>query len=53
MTMTAMHHLADTGGRYAIISMCLGSGMGMATLIENLARERRAAKESACRESCS
>jgi acetyl-CoA acetyltransferase family protein len=35
MTMTAMHHLADTGGRFAIISMCLGSGMGMATLIEN------------------
>ena len=38
MTITAMHHLADTGGRYAIISMCLGSGMGMATLIENLRR---------------
>ena len=38
MTMTAMHHLADTRGRYAIISMCLGSGMGMATLIENLVR---------------
>jgi acetyl-CoA acetyltransferase family protein len=38
MTMTAMHHLADTGGRYAIIAMCLGSGMGMATLIENLRR---------------
>lgn len=38
MTMTAMHHLQDTGGRYAIISMCLGSGMGMATLIENLSR---------------
>ena len=38
MTMTAMHHLQDTGGRYAIISMCLGSGMGMATLIENLIR---------------
>lgn len=36
MTITAMHHLADTKGRYAIISMCLGSGMGMATLIENL-----------------
>jgi acetyl-CoA acetyltransferase family protein len=34
MTMTAMHHLADTRGRYAVISMCLGSGMGMATLIE-------------------
>jgi acetyl-CoA acetyltransferase family protein len=38
MTMTAMHHLADRGGRYAVISMCLGSGMGMATLIENLQR---------------
>jgi acetyl-CoA acetyltransferase family protein len=38
MTITAMHHLADTGGRYAIVSMCLGSGMGMATLIENLRR---------------
>ena len=36
MTMTAMHHLADTGGRYAVVSMCLGSGMGMATLIERL-----------------
>jgi acetyl-CoA C-acetyltransferase len=38
MTMTAMHHLADNGGRYGVISMCLGSGMGMATLIENLRR---------------
>ena len=38
MTMTAMHHLADHGGRYGVISMCLGSGMGMATLIENLRR---------------
>jgi acetyl-CoA acetyltransferase len=37
MTITAMHHLADTGGRYAVISMCLGSGMGMATLIERVA----------------
>jgi acetyl-CoA acetyltransferase family protein len=38
MTITAMHHLADSGGRYAVISMCLGSGMGMAVLIENLLR---------------
>ncbi len=38
MTMTAMQHLAECGGRYAVISMCLGSGMGMATLIENLRR---------------
>ena len=38
MTITAMHHLADSGGRHAVISMCLGSGMGMAVLIENLRR---------------
>jgi len=38
MTITAMHHLADTGGRYGIVSMCLGAGQGMATLIENLKR---------------
>jgi len=38
MTITAMHHLADHGGRYAVVSMCLGSGMGMAVLIENLVR---------------
>jgi acetyl-CoA C-acetyltransferase len=38
MTVTAMQHLADTGGRYAVVSMCLGSGMGMAVLVENLLR---------------
>lgn len=36
MTITAMHHLAKSGGRYAIISMCIGGGQGMATLIERL-----------------
>jgi acetyl-CoA C-acetyltransferase len=36
MTMTAIEHLKQTGGRRAIISMCLGSGMGMATLIERV-----------------
>lgn len=38
MVTTALHHLADTGGRYAVVSMCLGSGMGMAVLVENLIR---------------
>ncbi|MEN9630623.1 MAG: hypothetical protein RJA10_3851 [Pseudomonadota bacterium] len=38
MTITALQHLADSGGRYGVISMCLGSGMGMATLVENLQR---------------
>jgi acetyl-CoA acetyltransferase family protein len=36
MTITAMHHLVASPGRYAIISMCCGAGQGMATLIENL-----------------
>ncbi len=36
MTMTAIQHLEMTGGRYAVVSMCLGSGMGMATLIERV-----------------
>lgn len=38
MTITAMHHLAASGGRYGVISMCLGGGQGMAMLIENLKR---------------
>lgn len=38
MATTAMHHLADTRGRYAILSMCLGAGQGMAMLVENLRR---------------
>jgi len=37
MTMTAMEHLEDTDGRYAVISMCLGAGQGMAVLIERIA----------------
>ena len=38
MTLTAIHHLIDTSQRYAIISMCMGAGQGMAVLIENLKR---------------
>lgn len=38
MTMTAMHHLQDTQGRFAIMTMCIGAGQGMAMLIENLLR---------------
>ncbi|GAY21941.1 thiolase family protein [Sphingobium fuliginis] len=36
MTLTAIDHLQDSGGRFAIISMCIGGGQGMATLIERL-----------------
>ena len=38
MTLTAIHHLIDTNQRFAIISMCMGAGQGMAVLIENLKR---------------
>jgi acetyl-CoA acetyltransferase family protein len=37
MTITAMHHLRDSRGRRAIISLCLGAGQGMAMLIERIA----------------
>ncbi|MFD2856219.1 thiolase family protein [Seohaeicola zhoushanensis] len=37
MTMTAVEHLRQTGGRRAILSMCLGAGQGLAMLIERVA----------------
>lgn len=36
MAMTAIEHLRQTGGRRAILSMCLGAGQGMAMLIERV-----------------
>lgn len=35
LTVKAAHELARTGGRYAVISMCIGGGQGIAALIEN------------------
>jgi acetyl-CoA acetyltransferase len=37
MTIVAMQHLAESGQRHAVVSMCLGAGHGMAMLIENIA----------------
>ena len=37
MTLVAMQHLRETKQRYAIISMCMGAGQGLAMLIENVA----------------
>ena len=34
LLLTAMRELEDTGGRYALCTMCIGVGQGMATLIE-------------------
>ena len=33
---TALHQLEETGGRYALCTMCIGVGQGMATIIERV-----------------
>ena len=33
---TALHTLERTGGRYGLISMCCGGGLGTGTIIERL-----------------
>lgn len=38
MLVSALNHLRRTGGRYGLVSMCLGGGMGMALIVENLKR---------------
>ncbi|MBL6692208.1 MAG: thiolase family protein, partial [Pseudomonadales bacterium] len=35
MAMNGVQHLRETEGRYAILSMCLGAGQGLAMLVEN------------------
>jgi 3-oxoadipyl-CoA thiolase len=36
LALTAMHQLEATGGRYALISLCIGIGQGIATIIERV-----------------
>jgi acetyl-CoA acyltransferase len=33
---TAVHELRRTGGRYALCTMCIGVGQGIATIIERV-----------------
>jgi acetyl-CoA acyltransferase len=33
---TLVHHLAATGGRYGLASMCIGVGQGLATIVERV-----------------
>jgi acetyl-CoA C-acetyltransferase len=35
LTLTAARELRRRGGRYAVVSACVGGGQGMALLIEN------------------
>ena len=36
LVMTAMYQLRRTGGRYALCTMCIGVGQGIATIIERV-----------------
>lgn len=34
LALKAMHHLKATGGRYALVTMCIGGGQGIAVVLE-------------------
>ncbi len=36
LVVKALHELARTGGRYALVTLCIGGGMGIAAIFENL-----------------
>jgi acetyl-CoA C-acetyltransferase len=36
LTVKLMHELERTGGRYGIVSLCIGGGQGIATIFERL-----------------
>jgi acetyl-CoA acyltransferase len=36
LTATAIHELRRRGGRYAVVTMCIGGGMGAAGLFERI-----------------
>jgi acetyl-CoA acyltransferase len=38
MTGTLLRSLEKTGGRYGVVSMCIGGGMGAAALFERVAK---------------
>ena len=36
LTVKAMYELQRTGGRYALVTMCIGGGQGIAAIFERL-----------------
>jgi acetyl-CoA C-acetyltransferase len=40
ITVKALYELKRTGGRYALVTMCIGGGQGIAAIFENLNQER-------------
>jgi acetyl-CoA C-acetyltransferase len=41
LTVKALYELRRTGGRYGLVTMCIGGGQGIAMVIERLARGRQ------------
>ncbi len=36
LTLAALHHLKRTGGRYGLVTLCIGGGQGIATIFERI-----------------
>lgn len=36
LTLAALHHLRRTGGRYGLVTLCIGGGQGIATIFEKV-----------------
>jgi acetyl-CoA acetyltransferase len=36
LVLTALRQLEETGGRYALVTICIGWGMGLAAIIERI-----------------
>ncbi|HEV2742839.1 MAG TPA: acetyl-CoA C-acetyltransferase [Rubrobacter sp.] len=36
LTVKILHHLARTGGRYGLVTLCIGGGMGIAAIFERI-----------------
>jgi acetyl-CoA C-acetyltransferase len=39
LTVKALYELQRIGGRYAVVTMCIGGGQGIALVLENLVRQ--------------
>jgi len=36
LTVKILHHLERTGGRYGLVTLCIGGGMGIAAIFEKI-----------------
>lgn len=40
LVVTLLHHLKHTNKRYGVVSLCIGTGMGSASVFENVGYDR-------------